>query len=156
MFKSGKACGPDGIPSEFYKSISHVPKFTDYLTALFNTIFESGTYPEEWTKCAIFPLHKEGDINNVNNYRDISLLNVQERTPLPPHDILLPQAAVAFIKEDDPDMDANIEFPQIERKEFPANVTINEKLTLDQQSEARRVVEQFLDTLSDVQAGHHE
>ncbi|GFS19860.1 RNA-directed DNA polymerase from mobile element jockey-like protein [Elysia marginata] len=76
MFKSGKACGPDGIPSEFYKSISHVPIFTDYLTALFDTIFESGTYPDEWTKFAIFPLHKKGDINNVNNYRGLSLLNV--------------------------------------------------------------------------------
>ncbi|GFR83684.1 zinc finger protein [Elysia marginata] len=74
----------------------------------------------------------------------------EEPTPLPPHDILLPHAAVAFIKEDDPDMDANIEFPQIERKEFPANVMINDKLTPDQQREVRRVVEQFSDTLSDV------
>ncbi|GFS21081.1 hypothetical protein ElyMa_003329700 [Elysia marginata] len=58
----------------------------------------------------------------------------EERTPLPPHDILLPHAAVAFIEEDDPDMVANKVFPQIERKEFPANVTINDKLTPDQQS----------------------
>ncbi|GFS21394.1 retrovirus-related Pol polyprotein from transposon opus [Elysia marginata] len=87
---------------------------------------------------------------SLRTYHANLMKKYEERTPLPPHDILLPHAAVAFIKEDDPDMDTNIEFPQIERKEFPANVTINEKLTPDQQSEARQVVEQFSHTLSNV------
>ena len=43
---------------------------------MFNRIFETGTYPSEWTKSLIYPLHKKGDPSDVNNYRGISLLNI--------------------------------------------------------------------------------
>ena len=41
-----------------------------------NKLFSSGSYTTEWTKAVIAPLHKKGDINDVDNYRGISLLNV--------------------------------------------------------------------------------
>ena len=47
-----------------------------FLVKYFNKLFSSGLYPTEWTKAIIVPLHKKGDINNVDNYRGISLLNV--------------------------------------------------------------------------------
>ena len=45
-----------------------------FLVKYFNELFSSG--PTEWTKAIIVPLHKKGDINNVDNNRGISLLNV--------------------------------------------------------------------------------
>ena len=72
--KTGKACGPDGIPPDLY--MCQAPIFVEYLVTLFNTVFHSGIYPDEWTKSMIFPLYKKGNANDVNNYRGISLLNV--------------------------------------------------------------------------------
>lgn len=72
--KRGKAPGPDGLGSDFFMITS--PIFIDCLTKTFNSIFTSGKYPLEWTKSMIFPLHKKGNSNNVNNYRGISLLNI--------------------------------------------------------------------------------
>ncbi|GFR95244.1 hypothetical protein ElyMa_006269700 [Elysia marginata] len=62
--KTGKACGPDGIPPELYKC--EFCLMIDYLIVLFNTIYESGIYPKEWTNSMIFPLHEKGSINDVN------------------------------------------------------------------------------------------
>ena len=47
-----------------------------FLVKYFNKLFSSGLNPTEWTKAIIAPLHKKGDINNVDNNRGISLLNV--------------------------------------------------------------------------------
>ncbi|GFR60234.1 SH3 domain protein, partial [Elysia marginata] len=55
--KTGKACGPDGIPPELYKC--EFSLMIDYLKVLFNTIYESGIHPKEWTNSMIFPLHKK-------------------------------------------------------------------------------------------------
>ena len=45
--KDGKAPGPDGIPNEFYKFSADV--ILPLLTELFNYIFDSGTFPYEWS-----------------------------------------------------------------------------------------------------------
>lgn len=42
---------------------------------LFNKIFETGVFPEEWAEGFIIPLHKKGNLNNVENYRGITLLS---------------------------------------------------------------------------------
>ena len=47
-----------------------------FLVKYFNKLFSSGPYPTEWTKAIRVSLYKKGDINNVDNYRGISLLNV--------------------------------------------------------------------------------
>ena len=72
--KDNKTAGPDGLSSEFFRySAPCVLHFlTEYLSKLFNT----GTFPSEWSESVILPIYKKGDVNFPNNYRGISLLNV--------------------------------------------------------------------------------
>ena len=44
------------------------------LCVLFNVILASGDFPDLWTKAIISQLHKTGSVNEVGNYRGISLL----------------------------------------------------------------------------------
>ena len=44
--KSNKSPGPDGIPSEFYKST--MPEITHIHVHLFNKILNSGIFPVSW------------------------------------------------------------------------------------------------------------
>lgn len=72
--KSGKAAGPDGLPSDFF--LHACDSLVKFLCPLFNKVFVSGAYPESWTKAVIFPLHKKGNFRCIDNYRGISLLNI--------------------------------------------------------------------------------
>jgi len=72
--KNQKAAGPDGLIGEFYRN-----SFTNilpFLHKLFNYIFEYGIFPEDWSVALLHPLHKKGDLNQPDNYRGISLLNI--------------------------------------------------------------------------------
>ena len=40
---------------------------------IFNSLFNNGEFPQQWSKGLITPLHKKGSIHEVNNYRGISL-----------------------------------------------------------------------------------
>ena len=44
-----------------------------HVTDLFNAIFSSGFFPDQWTEGIVIPLHKKNDPCNVNNYRGITL-----------------------------------------------------------------------------------
>jgi len=68
-----KAAGPDGIPAEFYKNVP--PNFVELLTNAFNETFKSGSVPALFQTATIFPLFKQGDINDPSNYRGISFQN---------------------------------------------------------------------------------
>ena len=46
-----------------------------FLTVLFNYIYDSGVYPESWSKGFIVPIHKKGDTSNPCNYRGITIVN---------------------------------------------------------------------------------
>ena len=72
--KNNKSPRPDSIMSEILKALDTaiVPSLFTY----FNELFSFCLYPTEWTKAIIVSLYKKGDINNVDNYRGISLLNV--------------------------------------------------------------------------------
>ena len=72
--KNGKSPGSDGIVIEMLKSGSNV--IIPILTLLFNKILDSGLFPDKWCEAIIFPLHKDGSLTDVKNYRGISLLNV--------------------------------------------------------------------------------
>ena len=52
--KRDKAGGCDGIKAEFYKINN--PILIHFIHQIFNKIFESGVYPETWSKCMIVPL----------------------------------------------------------------------------------------------------
>ena len=47
-----------------------------YLCTLFNVIFESGSYPDAWSKGVIVPIFKKGDRKNPANYRGITFVNI--------------------------------------------------------------------------------
>ena len=65
--KSGKAAGPDGLPSDIYKHSAIV--ILPLLVEIFNFIFDSGSFPSEWSGAIIIPIFKKGAKNDVNNYR---------------------------------------------------------------------------------------
>ena len=42
---------------------------------MFNLILDTGYFPTRWTKAVIIPVFKKGDINDLNNYRCLSLVS---------------------------------------------------------------------------------
>ena len=59
--------------NEFFIHGKHV--LVPILCNLFNKGFEYGFFPEEWFEGYIVPLHKKGCLNDVENYRGITLLS---------------------------------------------------------------------------------
>ena len=47
-----------------------------YITCIINTSLVTGIVPTVWKHALVIPLHKEGDVNDVNNYRPISKLPI--------------------------------------------------------------------------------
>ena len=66
--------GPDLLINEFISQEQHV--FLPYLLTLFNKLLQIGYFPSSWAEGYIVPLHEKGNINDVNNYRGITLLSV--------------------------------------------------------------------------------
>ena len=46
------------------------------LKLLFKTTLEEGTFPEDWKKSNVVPIHKKQFKNLIKNYRPISLLPI--------------------------------------------------------------------------------
>lgn len=74
QMSNGKSGGYDGIIVEMLKASQHI--IAPYLAHIFNTVIETGHYPEQWAKAVLVPLHKKGPTSDVNNYRGIALLSV--------------------------------------------------------------------------------
>ena len=68
-----KSCSEDDILNELFLDCKDV--MIPLLFRLFNSIFKSGYFPESWCKGCVVPIHKKGDVDNVNNYRGITLLS---------------------------------------------------------------------------------
>ncbi|MCG7867658.1 MAG: reverse transcriptase family protein, partial [Candidatus Thiodiazotropha taylori] len=73
QLKTNKSGGPDKIINEFLIHGRNV--LVPTLCNLFNKIYEYGYFPEAWSEGYIIPLHKKGSINEVENYRGITLLS---------------------------------------------------------------------------------
>ena len=50
-----------------------------YLCIIYNEIFNSGSYPEAWSKGIIIPIFKKGDKHDPANYRAITLVNIMSK-----------------------------------------------------------------------------
>lgn len=74
QLKTSKSPGPDRLINEFF--INGKSVLLPTLCNLFNKIFEIGHFPESWSEVYVIPLHKKGSINEVENYRGITLLSV--------------------------------------------------------------------------------
>lgn len=72
--KNNKASGEDAIVAELWKHAGD--RAVSKLTEILHNIWETETLPNDWTSALIHPLHKKGDISDINNYRGISLIPV--------------------------------------------------------------------------------
>ena len=63
----------DFVLNGFFKYC--INEMANYLHRLFNVIFEKGYFQSKWTEGFIVPLHKKGDVNQVENFRGITLLS---------------------------------------------------------------------------------
>ena len=75
--KPRKAAGPDEIIGEMMKYVGKC--VVDFLVERFNTLFNEGLFPDNWTESIIFPLFQKGTVNDPNNYRGISLCDVSSK-----------------------------------------------------------------------------
>lgn len=71
--KNKKSPGKDKIINELIKSSLNCT--IQILVKIFNLIFSTGLYPEEWKNGISIPIHKKGDPFNPSNYRGITLTN---------------------------------------------------------------------------------
>lgn len=71
VLKNGKTCGPDGILNEMLKlTCIECPQI---FVLIFNILFKTGIYPEQWKNNYIKPIFKGGCFNDPSNYRGVAL-----------------------------------------------------------------------------------
>ena len=73
QLKNGRSGGPDKFLNEFF--IHGNSELLMFLQTLFNKILDLEYFPESWSEGFIVPLHKKGPLDNVNNFRGITLLS---------------------------------------------------------------------------------
>ena len=72
--KNKKAAGPDGIPNEPYKIGGKI--LAPILTRLFNLVLSNKDSPIDWNTGIMYLIYKgKGDINDLSNYRGITVNN---------------------------------------------------------------------------------
>ena len=71
---TSKATGPDNLPVVILKNCAN--SLSPSLTAFINASLRSGFYVSEWKQANISPIHKKGSRQEIENYRQISLLPV--------------------------------------------------------------------------------
>ena len=69
-----KSCGSDGIEAKFIILASEV--LFPVLAILFNACFDFGIFPTCLKTAKVVFVYKAGDINEVTNYRPISILSI--------------------------------------------------------------------------------
>ena len=72
--KLGKAAGNDEIVAEILARGRH--RVVSAIRILCEKAWEEETLPTEWTRGIIFPIYKDGDKKDTNNYRGITLLSI--------------------------------------------------------------------------------
>ncbi|KAL1400491.1 hypothetical protein pipiens_007388 [Culex pipiens pipiens] len=70
---ASKGPGPDCIPPSIVKQCAAT--LANPLAIIFNRSLESGVFPAKWKVASITPIHKSGNVHNVENYRSISILS---------------------------------------------------------------------------------
>ena len=73
QLKNDKSAGFDRVINEFLKYNTFLFKCT--LLKLFNFFFNKSYFPKAWSIGLIIPIFKQGDVNNADNYRGITLLS---------------------------------------------------------------------------------
>jgi len=73
--KDNKAPGPDGIPSEILKEGYRCMENRIY--GLIVQVWNEERTPSSWAEALICPINKKRDIQNCENLRGISLVNIE-------------------------------------------------------------------------------
>lgn len=71
--REGKAPGPDGIQTEFFKLLDE--ESIKMLCKIFNNIYDTGTIPKEWLISEFILLPKKQGAKKCGEYRTISLMS---------------------------------------------------------------------------------
>lgn len=74
QLKNDAAAGDDGIKALPLKYTA--PIISPVLSHIINAMFQSGDYPEELKIAKVTPVHKGGNVLDINNYRPISVLPI--------------------------------------------------------------------------------
>ena len=74
LIKIDVATGEDGISAKILKDGKAT--ITPYLTKIINLSYKLNVFPDNMKNAVIKPLHKKEDVNDIGNYRPISLLPV--------------------------------------------------------------------------------
>ena len=72
--KNTKSFGSDGI--QLIYLIDALPVLIIYIVVIVNTSIVTGLYPQMWKHPHVIPFYKSGDVDDVGNYRPISLLPI--------------------------------------------------------------------------------
>ena len=72
-----KSRGPNGLPPALFKKSAR--NMCDCLHKLLRNIKRLRKIPDNWKVAAVSPIHKKGNRNKVENYRPISLLNIDSK-----------------------------------------------------------------------------
>jgi hypothetical protein len=75
--KRNKSSDLDGNIAEFF--IDTKEFISPYLCTIFNNIYDSGIYPEAWSRGFIVPIFKKGNADNPGNYRGITIVNIMSK-----------------------------------------------------------------------------
>ncbi|KFQ42948.1 RNA-directed DNA polymerase from mobile element jockey, partial [Nestor notabilis] len=69
-----KSMGPDEIHLQVLKEL--VNEVAQPLSIIFEKSWQSGEVPDDWKKGNITPIFKKGKVEDLENYRPVSLTNV--------------------------------------------------------------------------------
>jgi hypothetical protein len=72
--KPRASCGPDGIPPFLVRGCSDILSIN--LCFIFNLSLKLGVFPNEWKLSRVSPIFKSGNMQEITNFRPISLTNV--------------------------------------------------------------------------------
>ena len=72
--KRNKSCDLDNNVADFF--IDTKDFIYHFLCLIFDKIYDTGIYPDSWTKGIIVPIFKKGDPSEPSNYRGITLINI--------------------------------------------------------------------------------
>ena len=75
--KANKLCSEDMILNELFKRCDDI--LLPLLHGLFKKMIDSGSFPHSSSRSCIVHLFKENDVNDLNNYRGISLVSCFEK-----------------------------------------------------------------------------
>lgn len=72
--KNNKSPGIDSLNAELFKISFDI--ISPFLLKLYNRLFLNGEYPQSWGEGIIIPIFKGGEVNEAQNYRGITLINI--------------------------------------------------------------------------------